>query len=89
MSTHQWTKAELREIAKLKSLAFQLYKNKQITYKHYVLILGVEKHDIKYLEELKQLTEDLVRIKGYYRYPARIAACDEVLEEWLIHTEKI
>ena len=72
-----------KQLTKLKCLAYKLFVNKQITRKLYRLILEVDKHETSYVVSLKALTEDLLRVKGYYTSQVRIEACDKAIDEWL------
>lgn len=72
-----------KHVKKLKSLASTLFLNKQITRKLFRLILEADYTDTTYVFKLKALTEDLLRVKGYYSSNDRIAFCDKVIDEWL------
>ena len=75
---------ETKQIAKLQKLAITLLTNKQITRKHCRLILEVNKDtDVVYVRKLIALTEDLLRVKGYYHSVERINACDKAIDEWI------
>ena len=83
MMTAKQNKQESKKIAKLKNLAVQLLMNKQITRKLCRLILEADYKDVVYVHKLKALTEDLLRVKGYYSSQERITACDNAIDEWL------
>jgi hypothetical protein len=83
MSIPTLSKQDTKKIAKLKCLALKLCEKKQITRKLCRLILEVDTKDVTYVTNLMALTEDLLRVEGYYRNEARITACDNAINEWL------
>lgn len=83
MAMAKQNKHDIKQVKKLKSLASQLFINKQITRKLFILILEADYTDTTYVNKLKALTEDLLRVKGYYSSSGRIAICDKVIDEWL------
>lgn len=82
------SKNDSKKVAKAKTLALQLLQNKQITRKLCRLILEADYTDIVYVKKLNALTEDLLRVKGYYRFDERIIACDKCIEEWLLNNKQ-
>lgn len=77
------SKTDSKKVAKSKTLALQLLQNKQITRKLCRLILEADYTDEIYVRKLMALTEDLLRVKGYYRDEIRVRACDQCIDEWL------
>lgn len=77
------SKKELKQVSKLKTLALTLCANKQITRKLCRLILEADYTENVYIKKLEALTEDLLRVKGYYHDEVRVRACDQCIEEWL------
>lgn len=77
------TKQKNKQVAKAKTLALTLLANKQITRKLCRLILEANYDDEEYIKRLTALTEDLLRVKGYYRDINRVRICDLCIDEWL------